>query len=349
MSTIPFIQVEGAIALPRMRPLDRFPVTFGREWTLTPPHFSLSAEIRALYAAIMRTVCLSAEAFREACRWDLQRHLFPAPCAAPVRPSVSAGASPPPARTKTLPPADAARTAGLRPAPASSGTHKLAGGACAIGGAALLAWIIASHTPHGEQKATVPDAPPIRAAGDTASQRLADMRAAHDDTAAPAHASSQRAAVETPKTSQGIEATHPSAQHVASTDASAVAASSGARSSASEPGYAAANHPVVSPRATLSGRMVSGPRVESSRHHARARAESVETHRTLGAYPEATDYSPRQPSASQGDDYASINTFASTYAAPHRANRPSVPVDSTDWTNHVSQRRVTEVPDRFGQ
>lgn len=352
MSTVPFIQVEGSIALPRMRPVDRFPVMFGREWILTPPHFSLSAEIRALYAAILRTVCLSGEAFREACRWDLHRHFFPEPSAAPVRPSLIAGASRPPAKTKTLPHVDAVRSAEFRQ-PSSSGTHRLAGGACAIGGAALLAWIVASHTPHGEQiAATLPDAHPTRTAGDTESQRLADIRAAHDDTVAPAHSSSQLAAVDTPQTSQGIDSTHPSAQHATSTDASTVATSSAARSSVSEPDYAAANHPGVPLRATPSGRaahahVVSGPRIESSRHHARTLAQPVVTHRALGTYSEASSYSPRQPRPSQDDDYASIDTYAATYAAPHPTNRPSVPVDSTDWVNHIAQRRVTEVPDRF--
>jgi len=328
MSTVPFIQVEGSIALPRMRPLDRIPAMFGREWMLTQPHFCLRAEIRALYAAIMRTVCLSAEAFREACRWDLQHHCFPEPSAAPVHPGMTAGASQPPAKTKVVPHIDSARYTGLRQAP-SSGTHRLAGGACAIGGAALLAWIVASHTPHGEQKAaTVPAVHPIRAAGDTASQRLSDVRAAHEHAVAPTHSSS--------------------------TDASAVATSSVARSSANEPGYAAANHPAAPLRATLTGRaarahIVSGPRVESSRHQTRTLAQPVVTHRALSTYSEASDYSPHQPSASQDDDYASITTYAATYAAPHPANRPSVPVDSTDWVNHVSQRRVTEIPDRFGQ
>jgi hypothetical protein len=355
MLTFPFTQVEGPIALPRLRPLDHIPASFGREWMLTPPHFSLRAEIRALYAAIMRTVCLSGEAFREVCRWDLQHRLFPEPSAAPVRPRATLKASWPPAKAKPLPHVDVARPPLPRRAPAP-GTHRLAGGACAIGGAALLAWIVASHTPHGaHDAATAAAAGPSRNADDTASQRLADTRAAHEHAAttgadASASQARQNAAVSTPDV-------HPSAHR---------------------PDYAAANHPTAPLRATLSGRatktvearthknresvrgrasherVIGVPRIESSRHAAHAFAPHrvappVTTQRTIGMYSEASSYSPRQPSVRQDDEYASIVTYANTHTAARPASRPSVPVDSTEWVNHLSQRRVTEVPERFGK
>lgn len=93
MSTFPLVQVEGALAIPRMRPLNRVPPPFGREWLLMPPHFSLRAELQAFYAAILRTVCLSAQAFREAYRWDSHRRVIPEPprpAAAPVAGTLNA-------------------------------------------------------------------------------------------------------------------------------------------------------------------------------------------------------------------------------------------------------------------
>ena len=137
MSTFPFVQVQGALALPHIRPLARLPVSFGREWALTPPHSSLRAELRALYAAIMRTVCLSAEAFRAAARWD-NDHNRPAPqpprpAAAPVGPQTEGGPTAAPAVYGRSTPATSPR----RKPPFEQ--HKLAGGAVTIGGAALLA------------------------------------------------------------------------------------------------------------------------------------------------------------------------------------------------------------------
>ncbi|RQH09748.1 hypothetical protein [Paraburkholderia dinghuensis] len=386
MLNSPFIQVEGSIALPRIRPLGRMPLTFGREWMLTPPHFCLRAEIRALYAAIMRTVCLSAEAFREACRWDTQHHLFPVPTAAPVRPSAGVKASQSLAKDKAPPHVAAAQSPRPSPTPASGG-HKLAGGACAIGGAALLAWIVASHTPHDQDyKNAAVDAGPISDAGNVASQRLADTRAAHETTTTTTTAPTTDTVTSASQSGQITDASQRAAsatvgevaRDVARAVASPVVTAPAPSPSSTRPDYAAANHPTAPLRATLSDRAnragegrtnkkresvrgrpsrerIAGvSRVESSRHPAHSfaptrMAKPVTTHRTLGTYSEASDYSPRQPSARQDDDYASIITYATTHTAPRPASRASVPVDSTEWVNHVSQRRVTEIPDRFGK
>jgi hypothetical protein len=366
MSTSPFIQVEGSIALPRMRPLGPVAVSFGREWMLTPPHFCLRAEIRAFYAAIMRTVCLSAEAFREVCRWDLQHPPSTERAAAPVRPRATAKASQPPSKDKTLPHIDAARFTKSWHTP-SSGASRLAGGACVIGGAALLAWIVASQMPHNERDtATAADTAPIRDARGGAAQRLADERAAHERTTTTATSSTTGTVTSASHTSQPAE----TPRHEASVATSAAVSSPAPRPSAPSPDYAAANLPTAPLRATLSDRAnkpsesargrasrerVAGvPRVESSRHSAQSFAPHriappVTTQRTRGMYAEASSYSPRQPSVRQDDDYASFTTYAATHTAPRPASVASEPVDGTDWVNHVSQRRVTEIPDRFAK
>ncbi|QGZ62020.1 hypothetical protein [Paraburkholderia acidisoli] len=183
MSTIPFVQVEGVLALPHIRPLARLPASFGREWALTVPHFSLRTELRALYAAIMRTVCLSAETFRSIYRWDHLRS--PAPAAAAAEPVARIPVSAPvgqDSRSTTQTSASAAKGRGAMPArtpPADR--HKLTGGAVAIGGAAMLAWIIASHAPHNT--APVDHAAAPNAQNDSA-HRLADARAQHEQAIA---------------------------------------------------------------------------------------------------------------------------------------------------------------------
>jgi hypothetical protein len=138
VSTSHYTLIAGAMRMPRLRPLELVSRAVGREWALLPPNVSLRTELKALYAALMRTVCLSASAIRLMCHWDPQtlREI-----ATPVfRPS------PTPADQKNPIPLD------LRH-PERGAAHKqrqwnstLAGGACAVSGAAVIAWLLASHT-----------------------------------------------------------------------------------------------------------------------------------------------------------------------------------------------------------
>jgi hypothetical protein len=386
MSTIPFVQVEGAIALPRVLPLDHIPPPFGREWMLLPPHFSLRAEMKALYAAIMRTVCLSAEAFRATCRWDLRgdpnRRTMPEPAAAPVgalaesahsRAKAVLTASAPfsvvpaapavPLHTET---SQRLRTADTRRTPAPD-RSRLAGGACAIGGAALLTWILASHAPHSpnsEKHSAVPS--PAHAdheSGSTEAQRLADARTTHDIALADSQP--------IPQTTQVSE---PPAPLQAPPQIIVPAPRVDVVPTASQPDYfqshreAAQRATLVPPRpaanrekhltrqgagnakSTTANKARGELRVANDRHAVHTFAPHhephvVTTHRTAGMYSKAGHYSPRRPVARHSDEYASI----STYMAPRPTIHASVPVDSTEWVNHVSQRRVTEVPDSFAK
>ena len=70
MSTIPFTPIQGYLAMPRLRPLGHVPASFGRDWALLPPGYSLRAELKALYAAMLRTFCMSDQAIRSLCRWS---------------------------------------------------------------------------------------------------------------------------------------------------------------------------------------------------------------------------------------------------------------------------------------
>ncbi|CAG9274884.1 conserved hypothetical protein [Paraburkholderia unamae] len=380
MSTIPFVQVEGTLALPHIRPLARLPASFGKEWALTAPHFSLRTELRALYAAIMRTVCLSVEAFRAAARWDHLRipvPMPPAPVAAPVAPE--------PARATATRAGHAQRTsAATGQATPPFERRKLTGGAVAIGSAALLAWIVASHTPSGTQTASSKaDSHANASAGHDAAQRLADARAEHDHAVAggtaPQAAATQPATAPAPKIASPI-ATAPAPKTASSTaiaPASTIALPITASERKAPPASAAVRAQrdfSVQPQAKTAaparlvqreklgndralkraaGQRVAG-RGTSLRHGAHEfapyrEASPVTTQRSRGSYSQAQVYSPRQSSANPVDEYASVLTYANTYATPRAANRPTVAADSTDWVNHVSQRRVTEVPDRFAK
>lgn len=142
-TSMPLTLIEGAMAMPRLRPLDRLPVPFGGDWTLLPPHISVRAELKALYAAVLRTFCVNTAAFRSLCRWDARRSS--APASAPGD-ALRAGAGPnvPDAvQEATDFIAFAAPVAGYR-----SPTRRaaLAGGACAVSGAVVLAWLAISHS-----------------------------------------------------------------------------------------------------------------------------------------------------------------------------------------------------------
>lgn len=472
MSTIPFIQVEGALALPHIRPLARLPVSFGREWALTVPQFSLRVELRALYAAFMRTMCLSVETFNSVYRWDQHRKpvpraaVAPAAVAAPVgqdsRSTVKAQPAAATAMASAASPSTSRAAASVTPESTPPFAHrKLTGGAIAIGGAALLAWIIASHPNNSGPTST----PALRAktdAHDNASDRLANSRAEHDRAAGSAAVtpaslskladakandtsvregkvtagtveSSAPAAVVTPAAAVASVASAPLATTAApapapvsiadkttiaaatvqpapapviaapvpaverSTAASPIAlatTTTAAATALAKPEPAAISQrkateagPVVSASTrpdfrvripaknavpakliqhetsrtkhavTRTERRVEERSVASRRsvvHHDlhdfnayRNVAPLVTTQRTNGGYSQAQSYSPRQTGANPANEYASTATYANTYTAPHPVSRTSAAADSTDWVNHVSQRRVTEVPDRF--
>ncbi|MEX3947146.1 hypothetical protein AB4Y40_05220 [Paraburkholderia sp. EG287B] len=290
MSTFQFVQVAGALALPHIRPLAHLPASFGREWALTPPHFSLRAELRALYAAIMRTVCLSAEAFRAAVGWGDDHR----PASQPPRPVAAPAAAP----------AGRAADAGSAPERTSPfEQRRLTGGAVAIGGAALLAWIVASHAPRESARAS--SNATLRANASTVQDTSQRLAAACLQQAAPARLAER-------ETLSNVRAVERSAsQRVA------------------ERG----THPRRDIRAFAPYR----------------EARPATSHRAHGASPQAQGYAPRSTGANSADDYASVLAYARTYVPARASNSPAVPVDSTEWVDHVSQRRITEVPDRFAQ
>ncbi|CAB3763833.1 hypothetical protein [Paraburkholderia solisilvae] len=151
MSTpIPFTVVEGAVALPSLRPLGPLSQSFGHEWALLPPNVSLRAELKALYAAMLRTFCLSSQAIRSMCKWE---PLNVAGAANLVSARAADGASNA-GSAAVAAGVSAGSTRMTRPAahtPQRASNLRL-GSAVAIGGAAVLAWIVLDH-PHRQPAA----------------------------------------------------------------------------------------------------------------------------------------------------------------------------------------------------
>jgi hypothetical protein len=70
MLTIPLTPIEGAMAFPTPCRFRNLPASFGGEWAPLPPNISFRAELKAPYAALLRTFCLSADEMRSMCRWE---------------------------------------------------------------------------------------------------------------------------------------------------------------------------------------------------------------------------------------------------------------------------------------
>ena len=219
MSTIPFTVIEGSMALPRLRPFGHVPAPFGRDWALLPPGYSLRAELKALYAAILRTFCMSDQAIRSLCRWSplderrataAQAPVFEKPFDAAAQLAVAV----PPV------PLHAYATASR-----GSGHHwsALAGGACVLGGAAMLGWIGFDHLAH-RHAATHVDFP----------GKVSDERDSQPSTLQPPAAVAARAV-----------------DNAAASASAAVATSAPVRSGAA-PGFAAASSPTAAVSAPAS-------------------------------------------------------------------------------------------------
>jgi hypothetical protein len=124
------IAISGDLRLPCIRPFERVASPFGRQWALQRPHCSLRKEVLSFYAAFASVACACSVRPRKTRGW----HKIPVPV------EVASG-----------PGSNAARSAVVQTAAETQPPYRtnwLAGSACAIGGAALLSWIVFSHSPH---------------------------------------------------------------------------------------------------------------------------------------------------------------------------------------------------------
>jgi hypothetical protein len=318
MSTIsPFVRIEGSINQPRSRAADFFPPPFGAEWALRSPEGSLRADLSAL----LRTFCLHDETIWSMCHWSSAWPGQPAVRLAEPDPSF---AMPPDARE----PSEAGTAHLTADAPAISMRSELPlgvriAGAGAMGGAALLAWIAIGHLqqPHADSGGTpVPQA-----------QHASDAsRAAPLHTAVPKENSAQTLApiALQPHLDEAHRAHH---------------AIRKANRVTSRKSHAPASQRVTATRHT-------GVTASSSGSHGPA---SSAVHRRPLARPSAAGgYSPFAPARLGSDEYPSVTMPAAArlrdaVLAPSAIHRS--PAGEAEWMSHISQRRVTEVPDEFAK
>ena len=90
MTSTPLTLIEGAFALPRLRPLDRLPESLGRDWALLPLGQRCPAELESLYAALLRTVCTTDQQLLSFGQWACINDMP----VRPQRPAAQTGAVP---------------------------------------------------------------------------------------------------------------------------------------------------------------------------------------------------------------------------------------------------------------
>ncbi|WP_168665628.1 hypothetical protein [Paraburkholderia sp. SG-MS1] len=321
MSTIAFSPVRGLIAQPRIMPFGRALVPFGHEWVLRLPAF----EIVALYEAVSRTSCLSAELFRSMCCWDRAR--------ASVRentPGVvsDAGVSGDARKTQAVETYSATATdLGVPVHPA----WMEAAGYCIVSAAVLLAWMMSHYVvQHGvalqvQQQEAPNSLPgvPLSALGSALPTRDPEQQ-----SLTVGHRSSARQ-------ESLAERVHELRTQL-SAEVSAAAAPRQMRPAKHASQKQAMRAAVVKQRDTGQYRTI------------RADA-SLATHRPHGAHSLAGMYSPRQPLMDTSDEYGPIKALANTYTSASQRTVRAARSDSTDWAAHVTQRHIMEIPDQFSK
>ncbi|MFL9949526.1 hypothetical protein PQR68_26385 [Paraburkholderia agricolaris] len=395
-TTIPLTLIEGSMALPSLSPQCRLlPPPFGRDWSLVPPVRSLRAELKALYAAVLRTFCLNAETIRALCHWESLRKP-PAASSAFAAPATSTSVLDAPADESLRTSAEAASfspvsTPAVVAAPRGRSMHwgALAGGACALGGAAMLAWIAFGHL---AQRHAPGDVKPTNRIPVRQQAQLAN-RHSPDATATPYASANNRAVTLAPGT-ESLPARVAGASGSEQTSAPATFEKlPGTIDAAPLRDFKAspATEIVASVKATLpraaTGKKISRRRDKlrdvapgSHQRHGRSSQASITTPRppqlpgfapmnygvpqiaapanaqqTSPKPSSAGPYSPLAPSRLGADEYApaimSAGTHLRNIAPPSRPASSINPpgTSGTEWINHMSQRRVTEVPDQFAR
>jgi hypothetical protein len=409
MSTIPLTFVEGSIAMPRARPLDRLPAPFGRDWALLPPGHSWRVELKALYAAMLHTFCMSNKTILSLCRWvplSATRAAAPDCAAATTRTTVLEAprthAAQALAEATLLPEVE-------RPALGSvsrrSSPHRavLAGGVCVLSGAAMLAWIAFTHLGHRPVIDAGKPADNGTASGETqaAQRRKSDAAAAQGLSREAVTDLAHRPAIDAAKPADnGTASGETQAAQRRKSDAAAVhglgreAVREGAAGKLQAPpaSVASANGRVAPRQVHTPASLSAGPATHAVNNDAFSRrreavdkprekndhrtARSAIANRFARVAPMSDDmpritvprtaqrgspapsargaYSPPAPAQPGFDEYADVTMSAATpvrdVASSRSATSNRVPAaSSTEWMNHMSQRRVTEIPDQFAK
>nr|WP_254597862.1 hypothetical protein [Burkholderia lata] len=318
MPPSPLVPVAGALARPRVAPLDHVP-SFGREWTFRG---APGARPGKHCLATLATSCIDVDQPHRACHWQ------PLPVAASA-PTLAASPVAPPA------------AAGRRSSRTAGGfrDRRARYAICwSIGALGIIGWLIAAHEPLAE----FGPAYAIQTAGGVPGHATSSSGAV-------------RVAAVQPRTSTNAPPRHKMAAPVATTAESSPATHQVTRRPASHRPTATSSMP---PTATAASPRSSGTRTAAAAAAARAptlsrlaarpprRSSTVDTRTPdrLAPAPRAIAH-PRDTL----DDPLTLIAMAGALRATQPARATHAPPVNLDWTTQLSHRRLTDTPDTFAR
>ncbi|RZF26442.1 hypothetical protein EVC45_28115 [Paraburkholderia sp. UYCP14C] len=347
MTSTPLTAIEGALALPSLRSLNHLPEPFGRGWALLPPGQRWHAGLDSLYAALLRTVCIRNRQLRsygqrvlidsllvgvkrtaEARVADATRPVAePADIAAAARPDMRRIVPQGPMRIALK-----ARSPQIVQRRTVWHRRTVAASAGVIGCVAVLAWWIVDQP-----------LAPRHLSSDLLKSAQALMARREAPVPAPVPAPVGK----------------PRAQPPAASPEAPVIADAVIPAPVLEPSpvdvAAAAAVPMAAPPERPPARPAPAPRdaIRSSppRRVLHARSHPLAVNRRAS---NESSHQARVPTGFGEDEYADVAAFAMMSSRdvaplPRAAASNHPPADSTEWMNHMSQRRVTEIPEQFAR
>ncbi|WP_175748807.1 hypothetical protein [Burkholderia pyrrocinia] len=316
MTPSPLVPVEGALARPRIAPLDHVP-PFGREWTFRG---APGARPGKHCLATLTTSCIDVDRPHRACRWQ------PWPTAA----------SAPQSAGLPVTPAAVADTRSRRTVRGARDRRAMYAICWSVGAFGIIGWLIAAHEPFtGFEPAHTIQMGGI--APDHATSSTATMRVAAVQPDTPTYPASQRT-VATPvaKTAESPPATYHAAPRPASlrpkatSDVQPTATASPRRTSITRTTAAPTRSPTVP-------HLAARPPVLSDTADARTRDR-------LASPPHAPDTRDARDTL---DDPLTLIAMANALRGAQPARSAPAPDAGFDWTSQLSHRRVTDAPDAF--
>jgi hypothetical protein len=317
MPPSPLVPVAGALARPRVAPLDHVP-SFGREWTFRGAPGARSGKH---CLATLTTSCIDVGRPHRACHWQPQ----------PMGASTPASAGPP----YVLPVAAGRR---FRRTAGGIRDRRARYAICwSIGALGIIGWLIAAHEP----LAGLDPAYAIQMAGGVpghATSSSGTVRVATVQSDMSTGTRPQRSmAAPVSATAGAPPATHHVTRRPASLRPNAIssaqhpAAASPPRSNAKRGTMAAPARPATMPR------LAASPPRQSNPVDTRTRDRLVPPPRAI-AHPRDTP-----------DDPLTLIAMASALRAAQPVHATPAPATGFDWTAQLSHRRLTDTPSAFAR
>lgn len=327
MTPSPLVPVEGALARPRVAPLDHVP-PFGHEWTFRG---APGARPGKHCLATLTTSCIDVDSPHRACRWQPLPVATSAPNSAGV-PVVQAAVTGTRFRRTVQGPRDRRAMYAI---------------CWSFGALGIIGWLIAAHEPYtGFEPAHT-----IRMAGgapESATSSTGTVRVAAVQPGTSTNTSPQRtAATPVTRTEESLSATHHAVPRRASLRPKATSdVRRAAAASPTSPHRTNGQRTTATPaRIPTVPRLAARPPIPSDTANARTRDRLVPPPHATNA----RDTHDARETLDTLDDPHTLIAMANALRAAQPARSAHAPATGFDWTSQLSHRRVTDTPDAFAR